>query len=403
MFRDPAYKPILRPVEVFRLPDGSRTSVGVRDRSGMSDVVLTLSEPALHVLSLMDGENTCEDMRRQFNASYGETLSSETLRAMLGYLEQAHFLEGPGFEAYYQSRLGDYRRAGTREMPHAAAMGLVDSSGELFEEMLAAAEPQILPGPVRGLVAPHLDYRRGKPCYSAAYATLRHRSAPNRVVILGTNHLGRSLSVVGTASDFATPLGTTRCDTAFLEHLEKRCGDLRKSELDHLKEHSIELQLLWLQHLFGADAFEIVPFLCPDPCGPTGTVPRDGEGVDLRDFALALGELIADGDEDTLVIAGADLSHVGAAFGDEGTLDNDVLEEVRQHDQRALDRLETSGPSAFVEVLVETDNRTNVCSAGCIYALGTALPEASVTRLRYHQAVDQSSQTCVTCAALAFT
>jgi AmmeMemoRadiSam system protein B len=390
-------------VEAFPVPGTDGVAViGLRDRSGLSDVALSLSEPALRILSYMDGTNTCEDICRAFTASSGQILSGETLQAMLDHLEQAHLLEGPGFERFYQERLEEYRVAGNREMPHAAGLGIVDASGAPFEDMLRGTEAPVLPGLVRGLIAPHLDYPRGRPAYAAAYGAVRARRAPDRVVVLGTNHFGRGMSVTATAADFTTPLGRTCTDLAFLERIEAQCGTLRAYELDHVPEHSVELQVAWLQHLFGPNAFEIVPFLCPDPCGSTGTAPPAGDGVDLRVFAETLGEVVADDRRDTLIVAGADLSHVGAPFGDERKLDDGFLEAVRQRDRCVLDKLEVNDPEGLLRCVAEDGNATRVCSAGCIYVLCVALPNASGTVLRYHQAVDQPSQTGVTCAAVAF-
>lgn len=403
MLWDPSHKPRLRPLEAFRLPDGSEAAVGIRDRSGLSDVVLALSEAALQIMALMDGAHACAEIQRKFHASNGGTLSVDALLALLERLEEVHFLEGSGFEAYYEARLEDYRRSGVREMLDGTTPGIADNLGDLFESMLDGAGSTPLPGRVVGLIAPHLDYPRGKPCYTAAYSTLKERTTPDCVVILGTNHFGRSASMVATASDFTTPLGTTSTDLRFLERLEARCGNLRTYELDHRREHSVELQVAWLQHLFGADSFEILPFLCPDPCGPTGTAPYDGKGVDLHDFAVALGELIEDDERDILLVAGADLSHVGAAFGDEQGIDDALLEQARRRDRCALDNLGINDPAGFIRSVAESDNPTRVCSAGCIFALTTALPRATGTVLRYHQAVDRSTQTCVTCAAVAFT
>ena len=199
-----------------------------------------------------------------------------------------------------------------------------------------------------------------------------------------------------------TPFGLTRTDVGFIERLEAHCGDLRQHELDHGREHSIELQVAWLQHLYGAQEFEIAPFLCPDPCGPTGTAPYDGRGVDLREFAVALGDLVAESPGDTLIVAGADLSHVGPGFGDDQPLDDACLREVRARDQQALARLAEEGPEGWVRCIAENDNPTRICSAGCIFALAVALPHASPTILGYHQAVDPQSQEGVTCAAIAF-
>src|SRR5439155_18099510 len=163
--------------------------------------------------------------------------------------------------------------------------------------------------------APHLDFPRGRPAYGAGYDALRRAvacgAAPRRVVILGTNHFGRSRSVVATEKDFQTPWGALETDREFLSRLQSACrAKLAPYELDHLREHSIELQAVWLRHVLGGEA-RIVSFLCPDPSGPRGTAPGDPGGVDLREFALALGQLLRDDPEPTLLVASADLSHVG--------------------------------------------------------------------------------------------
>jgi len=399
---DPTFKPRLRPVEVFRIPDAAGPSIGVRDRAGISDVVLSLSGPALHLMSLMDGEHTIGEIRAEFLAAVGRPVSVETLHTMIEHLDRAFFLEGARFEERYQLLLEAYRAQGVREMPSAAAMGLVDSFGGPLADMLESAGPSLVGGHIVGLVAPHLDYPRGRPCYTAAYGEFRGRATPDRVIVLGTNHFGRSASVVATAADFLTPLGRTRCDTAFLARLEARCGNLRRFEYDHVREHSVELQVAWLQHLFGASAFELVPLLCPDACGPTGTAAPEGGGAGLSDVATALGELVRDDPADTLIVAGADLSHVGAEFGDDRPLDDCFLEEVRQQDQRALEQLELGDPNGFVQALAGNHNPTRVCSAGCIFTLAAALPGSRATVLRYHQAVSAEAQLCVSCAAVAF-
>lgn len=402
MYDDKNYKPVLRPVEVLSLPNSDGAQIGLRDRSNLSDVVLTMSRPALHILSLMDGDTTCDEIRERFHSEYGQPLSTATFQSLLDHLDEAHLLVGSRFDSFARRLQETYRADGLRRMPHADAYGVEDASGKPFVDMLAETELVTGFGRIRGLVAPHLDYARGRSCYGAAYGAIRQRECPQRVIILGTNHFGQSTSVVGTASAFETPLGRTDVDIDFLERIESRCGDLRTYELDHLREHSVELQVLWLQHLFGADAFTMVPFLCPDVCGPCGTASKSDGGLDFRDFVAALCDVLADDDEDTLIVAGADLSHVGAAFGDDRLLGQSYVDEVRRYDLAALDRLQSEGAEAFRQFLSVADNRTNICSAGCLYALAATLVDVKVTRLGYHQAVDQATQTCVTCAALVF-
>lgn len=398
-------RPKLRPVEAFRLPaDGKGADtelIGLRDSCGLSEVVLTMSVPALQILALMDGTRSRDDILACFERLHRSPLKRETLDTIIHHLEAAHLLEGPAFEVFYDALVQDYLALPARTMPHAAALG-IDPAGSVFDRMLVGVEPEPIERTICGVIAPHLDYERGAPCYASAYGALRARQKPNRVVILGTNHFGRGTSVVATAKDFATPLGTAPTDRAFIESLEARVGSLRTHELDHAREHSVELQVAWLQYLYGEDTFSIVPVLCHDPCGPTGTSPYDGCGVDLRHFAEALGALIAEDSADTLVVAGADLSHIGATFGDERRLDDSFLDEVRNHDQTALARLERSGADEFVDVLRAKGNETRVCSAGCIFAATVALADARPELVNYHQAVDQDTQNCVTCCAVVF-
>lgn len=375
----------------------------MRDVTGLSDAVVTMSIPALKVLELMDGTNTFDEIREAFHGSFGQMLAADTLEHMVQLLEQAHLLEGDSFEAHYAQLSANYLAQPARPMRDAMALGIVDDSGDLFARMLAEYPPATASGLVVGLVAPHLDYPRGAPCYAKAYGLLRGRPAPQRVVVLGTNHFGRSTSVVTTGLGFETPLGCTPTDVGFIEALERRCGGLRRFEMDHAKEHSVELQVAWLQHLFGAQSFQLVPILCPDPCGPTGMAPYDGCGVNLAEFVNALRDQLADDSADTLLVAGADLSHVGRAFGDECELDEPFLQRVRDHDRHALDRYASGEPGEFVQYLAADSNPTRVCSAGCMFTVATALPDASPTVLDYHQAVDRDSDTCVTCAAVAFT
>lgn len=394
------FKPLLRPVEAFGIP-GETGQIGLRDRSGLSDVVITVSPAALQLIGMMDGSNTLAQIAAEFESQFGQPVKPETLQGIVRHLDEAHLLEGARFEDHYDSLVTQYRAKGIRSMDRAAELE-VTADGRVFLEMIRDHGATSLQPKVRGLIAPHLDYARGGPCYGQAYSMLRERPAPQRVIILGTNHFGRATGVVSTASDFQTPLGVTKCDRGFLDAMEARCGDLRRFELDHAREHSIELQVAWLQFLLGAETFSIVPFLCPDPCGPTGTAPRDGKGVDLRHFADALAEQLASAKGETLVIAGADFSHVGGSFGDERDLDDAFLEEVRQADRRALDHLELGDPDGFVRTIAEQENPTRICSAGCMFALATALPGARGRVLRYHQAVDREEQCCVTCAAVEF-
>jgi len=398
---DPTYQPVLRPVEAFRWDSQDGDAVGLRDVTGLSEVVLSMSEPVLVALSMMDGTSTCQQIQQHFQEETGQPLSNDTFQSLINHLQEAHFLEGPDFEAHYQTLVDNYRAQDARQMHSAASLG-IDDTGQVFKDMLTTPTGEVASIKVRGIVAPHLDYPRGKPCYTAAYSALSRRVAPDRVIILGTNHFGRSQSVVATGKAFQTPLGRTPTDTKFLDRIEKKCGSLRTYELDHAQEHSVELQVAWLQFLYGADTFEMVPFLCPDP---TAQMCHDHDGdewVELTDFAQVLRDELELDAADTLIVAGADMSHVGAAFGDENQLTEEFLASVERKDRESLENLLAGHSETFVHTVAQDGNHTRVCSAGCMSVISRVLKDAQVSLLGYHQAVDQSTQTCVTCSALLF-
>jgi len=409
--------PKLRPVEVRQARDHPG-AYQLFDPSGISTSVFTVSAATLAILAGMDGQHDRAAIQVEFLRRHGRLLFSDELNELIRQLDNALLLDGPAFEVRLQQLEEAYRRSTSRPIRDVHTLGApVERLGEYLDSFLnhqheaaganagsTARHNQTSGGPVAGLIAPHLDYRRGFPCYAAAYADLAHRTDAQRFVILGTNHFGRCPFVVGTRKDFQTPFGLVPHDEAFMDRLNERLGlDLCEGEHDHVREHSIELQVILLKHLLPDRAFTIVPYLCPDPCGPSGTAPRDGRGVDLKAFAEALGEQIEADPVPTCLIAGADLSHVGRYFNDDRNLDADSLHAIESSDRRALAQVEAGEPEAFRQAVSAAKNATNICSVGCIYALTTALKgRASARLLRYHQAITPEQENCVTCAALEF-
>lgn len=358
----------------------------------------------LALLLLLDGSRRLMEVQQHFARLTGEIVLSTDLHQVLETLARNGYLDGEHFEDYYRELLAEYRTREVRPLRDPDGFGAPRHELRSYlDSMVAAAPAESCTGRLRGLVAPHLDYARGAPCYGAAYALLAAAQPPERVVILGTNHFGRSRSVVGTDRDFETPWGVVRIDTDFARRLAERCGgNLAPFELDHLREHSIELHAVWLHHVLG-DGIRIVPYLCPDPSGPGGTAPGDPHGVDLRVFADALGGLLEEDPAPTLVVASADLSHVGRYFGDEWALEPEAMVEVRGRDEAMLAHLEAGDPEGMRAHMAATGNPTRVCSVGCLYALGIALQgRAAPRRLGYHQAVTQEVENAVSCCAYAY-
>ncbi|MEP0846283.1 MAG: AmmeMemoRadiSam system protein B [Phycisphaerae bacterium] len=392
--------PKLRAVDVFPFRgDGGEVYLALRDSSRLAERQLAVSPPGYFILAHFDGRHTIGDVQAAFLRQFGQRIATQQIAKLVHQLDQALLLQNERFERAYQARCDEYLASKARDnrdrWPSAPEL-----RAELESLLSQDGQPPRAAAAIRGIIAPHLDYARGAPCYAAAYRALADAPPADRYVILGTNHFGRSCAVVATRKDFHTPLGRVATDRGFIDRIEARLGaSICDHEFDHVPEHSVELQVHLLQVLRGARSFTIVPVLCPDPAGPTGTRPRDGRGPDLGDFADALRDLLLDEDVPTQLIAGADLSHVGQRFGDDQPTTPEFLKRVGDSDRRLLKLLERRKEEEFVERVRRTENATRICSVGCIYTLLRALLGHACRVLAYHQAVDMSSETHVTCAA----
>jgi hypothetical protein len=155
------------------------------------------------------------------------------------------------------------------------------------------AVPPRLDG-VAALVVPHAGY-----IYSGQIAADAYRQAAatpvDTVVILGTNHTSgtfRRVSVYD-GDGYRTPLGVARVDRELAAALVKDGGGVFDSSL-HAREHSVEVQVPFVQHVFPKAAIVPVVVGSPDP-------------ESCRRFGRALGALASG--RRVLIVASSDLSH----------------------------------------------------------------------------------------------
>ncbi len=405
MSDDSMERPKLRSsIDVAPVEQDGRQMLVLYDAAGLAAGNLGLTQGAFAIVTLMNGQNTLNDILAIFAQQFRQELPSERLVELLHQLDRNGMLEGPRFEARFEQLAESYRKADVRPSQAMSADVKPDQLRDNLRAIIDEGQPSTDGQRVVGLIAPHLDYERGRPCYAEAYAQLRDRDDVDRFVILGTNHFGRSETAVWTIKDYDTPLGRAETDREFIDRLRERCGaDLGVQELDHAREHSVELQVILLKALLGSRPVKIVPVLCPDACGPGGLRPASGTGPGLDDVAAALADVVTETPGHTCVIAAADLSHVGRRFGDDRDLDDAFLQDVQAEDRALLDLLEAGDADELVSRLRDRENPYRVCSAGGLYVLLRAVRGCTVRVLRYHQAVNREEHTGVTCAAAVMT
>ncbi len=387
-------RPCLRPLEAIPIEQQGEVHIVWRDPAGLAATV-EVPQPVALLMSLMDGHRDLTGLRAAWLQLSGEDLPVEFLSQMAAELDEHLLLDTPRFRAAREEVLARYR-SGPRQPAHLGAYPEQPADCAAYLESLLDGLPGA--GAPRGLVAPHVDLLRGGPCYGAAYAALRASTA-DLFVVIGIAHGSCCWPeppplVTLTRVDFATPLGVCRTDTAVVDRLAADYAaaggdpdDLFRDELVHRTEHSVEFQMLFLQHLHGRRDFRVLPIL-------TGSLhefhdrPEALPGAaGLGRFVAVLRQAIAEYPGEVCVVAGADLSHVGPRFGQPEPVDQARLAAVRSGDGAALTALE-SGPDEWFAHFAADGNARNVCSVSNLYVLRSLLPSARITRLGYEVAYD---------------
>src|ERR1700688_4303905 len=214
-------KPIIRPVEAFPMEEQEQTLICLRDPSGLAPEPIMLGMGAYFLVTLFDGTNSTPDLQAAFSHRFGEVIPSEKIRELITALDRAYFLDSPAFA----NRLGSVREQFRQSPSRAAALaGLcyetepsrLRAELESFFERPNAPGRQALKSPtpsaeakgLAGLIAPHIDPRRGGAAYAWAYDELRRHQRPELIVILGTSHYGAGPELISaTRQNYLTPLG----------------------------------------------------------------------------------------------------------------------------------------------------------------------------------------------------
>ena len=397
--------PRLRAVEAFPVEHEGRSCIALRDPAGYTDAIVLLHGPLLEIVSLFDGGHTVADIQAAVMRRHGQLVERRQIAEIAEALDQQGFLDSPGFADRRAVIDGAFLASPTRPATHAGG-AYAGEPGELramLDGFFAppdgpgsidggrTAEPEgrgQSPAPeVRGVIAPHIDFHRGGAAYAWAYRELAERSRADLFVILGTCHAGMEHPFALTRKDYASPLGDVPVDRDFVDALAKRARqDCFGSELAHRVEHSIELQAVFLRHLY-ADRRDvsIVPVLASFAHEAMHRGQRPDDDPRVPRFLEALAETMAAGRRRVALIAGADLAHVGPRFGDPEPVGAPELARIEREDVAMLESVAAGDPQAFFESVASDGDRRRICGYSPIYAFLRSLGGAIGSVKRYGQ------------------
>ncbi|HVA80798.1 MAG TPA: hypothetical protein VNF29_07725, partial [Candidatus Binataceae bacterium] len=171
-------RPIIRGVEAFPVDQNGQTYICLRDPTGLAPEPILIGMGAYFIVSLFDGKNDLRELQAAFTKRFGEVLELEKIAELVSALEQAHFLDSPAFQDH-ERRVRQEFLAQSERPAALAGVCYAPEPAQLRNELAGFFDPPEGPGrkPARktgaalsGLIAPHIDPRRGAAAYAHAYA-----------------------------------------------------------------------------------------------------------------------------------------------------------------------------------------------------------------------------------------
>jgi len=395
-----------RTLEMMPSPVPESPGLLVRDPFRYAESVLILPPPLVPCLLLFDGEHDEGDLREVLVQLMGTIEVGGVMEHLRDTLSEGGFLENDVFEAMRARRHRAFAEEPWRAPCHAGAA--YPAEAEELRALLARyldEAPKTEPGrgDVVGIAAPHVSPEGGWRSYGAAYNALGPDARDKTFVILGTSHYGAPERFGLTQKPFRTPLGETTIDHGLVSRLAAAAGPESLEDYCHSVEHSIEFQVLFLQHLYGP-AVPVVPILCGAFAKAThlGGRPEDDETV--RRVLGALREIAEEHAQRLVWIAGVDMAHIGRRYGDRfaARADDGAMVDVAALDRERCRRLTAGDAEGFWSLLQRDGDPLRWCGASPLYTLMAAVRPSQGALLHYEQ-WNIDPQSVVSCAALAFT
>lgn len=202
---------------------------------------------------------------------------------------------------------------------------------------------------IKGIISPHAGYAYSGACAAHAYKELSKANKPNLYLVIGTNHSGIGNSdFLMSFQDFETPLEISRTEKWFVKKIMDRTSITEENDLAHNREHSIEVQLPFLQYI--NPGAKIVPII---------TSTKDFNSINK--LARVIANLAKAEGKKILPIASSDFTHFGEAYNFI-PFKTDIKKNLNELDKKAIELIEKLKTAEFLKY----SEKTTICGAGAI-------------------------------------
>lgn len=398
--------PKLRAVDPRPIVHAGQPAILLRDPLRLTEGGIVIPQQLAPLLALCDGTRDASGLRASLVVRFGLHVGLAVVEQFVATLDEALLLDNEHFAQAREQALAAYRQAPFRPLVLAGQSYPTDADTlrRLLDDYLAAVDEKRHPSATgRGLLSPHIDYTRGGPVYAAVWKRATDAvQAADLVVLLGTDHYGADGHLTLTRQHYSTPFGVLPTARDVVDTLAQAIGQdaAFADELHHRSEHSIELAAVWLHHLRAGRPCKLVPILC----GSFGHFIQDEADL-KRDPAInALVDTLRGtiAGRQALVVASADLSHVGPAFG--GTALNLVTRaRLQATDDQLIERICAGDAGGFFAAIRRDGDRHNVCGLPPIYVALRILSPTQGERVAYDRCpADERGASAVSVCGIVF-
>ena len=385
-------------------PVPDRPGLLIRDPFHYSDTTLIIPPVMAACLEFYDGSHTDLDMKEMLVRLTGDLQAGELEGHLTETLARAGFLEDETYSALREERHRAFADCPQRRAAHAGS-AYPEELQPLQQTLNRYMDCDPVPSAANlvGIAAPHVSPEGGWQSYQAAYRFLNGHGADRVFVILGTSHYGQPDRFGLTRKPFATPLGETRTETRLVNELEEKASAaVLMEDYCHSVEHSIEFQVLFLQHVYGPDV-RILPILCGSFARSIyeGGKPEDDDGV--RSFFDALGNIAARESDRLCWVLGVDMAHMGIRYGDSAPAKADAgdMLAVAERDHQRIGRMIEGDAAGFWNLVQENRDDLKWCGSSPIYTFLRTHPSAR-GKLECYQQWNIDEASVVTFAGITF-
>ncbi|MEX0609701.1 MAG: AmmeMemoRadiSam system protein B [Balneolaceae bacterium] len=375
-------------VEIIPVNQNGDSFIYFHDQLGYTAADFAVPYSAQTIFSLLDGNRSVQDIMN-FSTN---GITKEQMLKYVQFLDENALLNSEYFKAHSELVESKYEESEVHNS-NTAGISYPDDPEELrdfLDEAFSKLETSSAVSQAKALYAPHIDPRVGLNSYVKAFSAIKNLK-PKRVVILATSHYSgvypdmyEDFPFVISDKNFNMVNGKTEADhngiQKILKQVQSDQADYGISFQDraHRIEHSIEMHLLFLNHLWNHD-FKVIPILI----GGLDELfyKEDGfQGKQVSKFTKLLKDLYED--EETFFLISGDLAHVGKKFGDPQPA-KQLFDEVRDFDELFLGAGADGNHQKMLDLMSQKYDPYRICGFPPLYTFLKTFPKLKGEILSY--------------------